>query len=54
MLQTVPDDETAVFNAQEMIRVCQENQNAGPTPTLEADGSATPDMTETPVETEEP
>jgi tetratricopeptide (TPR) repeat protein len=54
MLQTVPDDETAVFNAQEMIRICQENQGAAPTPTVEADVTTTPDEIETPVETEEP
>jgi tetratricopeptide (TPR) repeat protein len=33
MLQTVPDDETAVFNAEEIIRICQESQENPPTPT---------------------
>jgi len=32
MLQTVPDDETAVFNAEEIIRICQEFQDNPPTP----------------------
>ncbi len=35
MLQTVPDDETAVYNAEEIIRICQENQENTPTPTIE-------------------
>ncbi len=39
MLQTVPDDETAVYNAEEIIRICQENQENTPTPTIE-DGTA--------------
>jgi tetratricopeptide (TPR) repeat protein len=33
MLQTVPDDETAVFNAEAMITTCQEFQENPPTPT---------------------
>jgi len=33
MLQTVPDDETAVYNAEEIIRICQEFQENPPTPT---------------------
>ncbi len=38
MLQTVPDDETAVFNAEEIIRICQENQENPPTPTPTVEG----------------
>jgi hypothetical protein len=33
MLQTVPDDPTAVYNAEIMIEVCQEFQTNPPTPT---------------------
>jgi len=33
MIQTVPDDETAVYNAEEIIRICQEFQENPPTPT---------------------
>jgi tetratricopeptide (TPR) repeat protein len=33
MLQTVPDDETAVYNAEQMIGTCQEFQESPPTPT---------------------
>ncbi len=33
MLQTIPDDETAVYNAEEIIRICQEFQENPPTPT---------------------
>jgi tetratricopeptide (TPR) repeat protein len=37
LLQTVPDDETAVYNAEEMINICQDFQENPPTvtPTLE-------------------
>ncbi len=50
MLQTVPDDGTAVFNAEEMIRICQEYQEdpPEPTPTLEVEdleGDTTPEPT---------
>jgi hypothetical protein len=38
MLQTVPDDETAVFNAEEIIRICQEFQGATPTPESTEEG----------------
>lgn len=42
MLQTIPDDETAVYNAEEIIRVCQDFQENPPIPTstpeTEADG----------------
>jgi tetratricopeptide (TPR) repeat protein len=51
MLQTVPDDETAVYNAEEMIRICQDFQDnpPTPTPTLEGDGEDTGvDLTPTP------
>jgi len=53
MLQTVPDDETAVFNAEEIIRICQEFQDNPPTPvpTSDEDGQVTeiaPNPTPTP------
>lgn len=32
LLQTVPDDQTSVFNAEAIIEICQENQNNPPTP----------------------
>ena len=35
MLQTVPDDPTAVYNAEEIINICQENQENAPTTTPE-------------------
>jgi len=35
MLQTVPDDATSVFNAQEIISICQEFQENPPAPTPE-------------------
>jgi tetratricopeptide (TPR) repeat protein len=35
MLQTVPDDETSVYNAETIIGICQENQEITPTPTVE-------------------
>lgn len=35
MLQTIPDDPTAVFNAEEIINICQEFQENPPTPTPE-------------------
>jgi len=37
MLQTVPDDATAVFNAEAIIEICQEFQQNPPTPTPEDD-----------------
>lgn len=53
MLQTVPDDETAVYNAEEMINICQEFQENPPTPTptlevsdMDIAPTATPTMTE--------
>ncbi len=54
MLQTVPDDETAVFNAEEIIRICQESQDATPTPDPTAEGGAEdqPAPTSTPEEAE--
>jgi hypothetical protein len=53
MLQTVPDDETAVYNAEEIIRICQEFQENPPTPTVEGEGESQepalmPTMTPTP------
>ncbi len=53
MLQTVPDDETAVYNAEEMIRICQENQTNPPTITPTPEEGATeaaPTPTLTPTE----
>lgn len=37
MLQTVPDDPTSVYNAEEIINICQEFQENPPTPTPEED-----------------
>ena len=42
MLQGVADDETAVYNANEMIRICKENITGTATPTQEAQASVTP------------
>ncbi|MFW5714111.1 MAG: tetratricopeptide repeat protein [Brevefilum sp.] len=56
MLQTVPDDETAVYNAEEIIRICQEFQDTPPTPspTVEGEEGATaPTQTPEAQETEE-
>ena len=55
MLQTVPDDETAVYNAEEIIRICQEFQENPPTPTPggEADGDESAITPEATVEPEE-
>ncbi len=50
MLQTVPDDETAVYNAETIIGICQEFQENPPTPMPTAEGEATatpPDPTPT-------
>ena len=48
MLQTVADDETAVYNAEYIIEVCQENQGNPPTETPSAEDGETP--TEMPTE----
>lgn len=50
MLQTLPDDETAVYNAEEIIRICQEafDNPQTPTPTLE-DGAGEADEIMTPT-----
>lgn len=54
MLQTVPDDETAVFNAEEMIRICQEFQENPPTPTPTLiEGESTDESTLEPLPTAE-
>ncbi len=54
MLQTVSDNETAVFNAEEMIRICQEFQETTPTPSSTEEGDeAEIEATPTP-ETSEP
>ncbi len=50
MLQTVPDDATAVYNAEEIIRICQEFQANPPTPTFTPEAgeqTATPTSTTT-------
>lgn len=52
MLQTVPDDETAVYNAEEIIRICQEFQEVPPTPTPTTEGETVePEQTITPEAT---
>ena len=49
MLQTVPDDETAVYNAEEIINVCQEFQENPPTPTeVDEDSEQAPTATPEP------
>jgi tetratricopeptide (TPR) repeat protein len=48
MLQTVADDDTAVYNADYIIETCQENQENPPTETPSSDDSEIP--TETPTE----
>jgi len=50
MLQTLPDDETAVYNAEEVIRICQEalDNPQTPTPTVEEGGETVPTLTPTP------
>jgi len=48
MLQTLPDDETAVYNAEEIIRICQESFDGESTPTEIIDEEdAVPEATET-------
>jgi len=42
MLQSVGDDDTAVYNANEMIRICKENLTGTATPTKEAPATVTP------------
>jgi hypothetical protein len=52
MLQTVPDDETAVFNAETIIQICQENQENPPTAvptTIEGDQGTEVPPTPTPA-----
>lgn len=52
MLQTVPDDETAVFNAEKMIEICQEFQASPPTSTPalgEGDATGEPTLVPTPI-----
>ncbi|MEA4812189.1 MAG: tetratricopeptide repeat protein [Anaerolineaceae bacterium] len=54
MQQTIPDDETGIFNAGEMIRICQENlknpptSEPSPTPTPITAPTATPGSTPLP------
>lgn len=48
MLQTIPDDEVAVYNAEEIIRLCQEFQENPPTPTATTEGDQALDITPTP------
>ena len=50
MLQTVPDDEDAVYNAEFMIGICQENIDNPPTSTPEGgEGDIQMEMTPTPT-----
>jgi tetratricopeptide (TPR) repeat protein len=42
ILQTVMDDETSVYNAQEMINICQANLGGMPTSEVEIDSTPTP------------
>jgi tetratricopeptide (TPR) repeat protein len=42
ILQTVMDDETSVYNAQEMINICQTNLGAAPTSDVVVDVTPTP------------
>jgi len=42
MLQGVADDDTSVYNANEMIRVCKENLTGTPTPTPAGQATVTP------------
>jgi len=57
MLQTVPDDENGVFNANEIIRICQENltnpptETPAPTATPVTGPSPTPQGTPLPTQT---
>jgi len=58
MLQTVPDDETAVYNAEAIIEICQEFQENPPTPTPteigeEGQQAPTPAPTSTPEQQDE-
>jgi len=58
MLQTVPDDETSVYNAEEIIRICQESQGMSLTPTVapegeEEDAGAADESMPTPTPTSE-
>lgn len=51
MLQTLPDDETAVYNAEEIIRICQEalDNQQNSTPTVgEGEDEVNPTQTPTP------
>ena len=42
MIQNIPDDETGVYNAEEMIRICQELLDNPPTPMPTPEGTLTP------------
>jgi hypothetical protein len=42
ILQTVMDDETSVYNAHEMINICQTNLGVTPTPEVVVDVTPTP------------
>ncbi len=52
LLQTVPDDETAVYNADFIIGICQENQENPPTATPD-EGATEAEPTLTPTPTDE-
>lgn len=42
MIQGIPDDETGIYNAEEMIRICQEFLENPPTATPTLEGTSTP------------
>jgi len=48
LIQGVPDDETSAYNAEEIIRICQENLTNPPTATIEATVETEPTAIPTP------
>ncbi|MFH1446785.1 MAG: hypothetical protein ABIG43_05165, partial [Chloroflexota bacterium] len=48
LIQGVPDDETSIYNAEEIIRICQENLASPPTATIEAPMETGPTAIPTP------
>jgi tetratricopeptide (TPR) repeat protein len=54
ILQTMKDDETAVYNANAMIEICKENVTGTATPTLEATPPASAAKKTTPTPTAKP
>ena len=53
MIQTLPDDDTAIFNAEEIIRICQEALENGATETLD-DEAQEDEVEPTSIPTSEP